>query len=96
MQRICHPPASSGNRSLTTQHAVQISSRSETTEHLLTAVELPAGACQLSGPASCRLMNFPFRLAKQTSLYDDGLELIVQQMGVYFVTYGAQPTGCYK
>ncbi len=60
MQRICHPPAPSGNRTLTTQHAVQISSGSEITEHLPTSVELSAGARQLSGPASCSLMNLPF------------------------------------
>lgn len=63
MQRIRHPPAPNGNRTLTTQHAVQISSGSEITEHLPTSVELSAAACQLSGPASCSLMHllFPFQ-----------------------------------
>ena len=65
MQRICHPPAPSGNRTLTTQHAVQISSGSEITEHLPTSVELSAGACQLSGRASCGLMNLPFPLSSR-------------------------------
>lgn len=71
MQRICHPPASNGNRSPATQHAAEISSGLETTEHLPDPVELCAGACQLSGPASCSLMNphSPFKLAEQTFLY---------------------------
>lgn len=46
------PSAPSRNRNLTTQHAVQISSGLEITEHLLASVELSAGACQCSGPAS--------------------------------------------
>lgn len=69
MQRICHPPASNGNRSPATQHAAEISSGLETTEHLPS----PSGtrACQLPGPASCSLMNphSPFKLAEQTFLY---------------------------
>lgn len=61
MQRIRHPSAPSGNRILTTtEHAVQISSGSEITEHLPTSVELSAGARQLSGAASCGLMKLPF------------------------------------
>lgn len=57
------PSAPSRNRNLTTQHAVQISSGLEITEHLLASVELSAGACQCSGPASWWLMSpqFPFQ-----------------------------------
>lgn len=50
-------PAPNRSRALTAQHAVQISSGSEITEHLSTSVELFAGARQLSGPASCRLTS---------------------------------------
>lgn len=65
MQRIRHPTAPSGNRILTTEHAVQISSGSEITEHLPTSVELTAGARQRSGAASCGLMKLPFPFFKQ-------------------------------
>lgn len=60
------PPALHGNGPLATQHAAQISSGSEITEHRPTSVELSAGTGQHSGPASCRLIKplFSFERAK--------------------------------
>lgn len=51
------PQPQSGNRRLTAQHAVQISSGSENVSP--PGVEASAGACQLPGPSSCTLMSFP-------------------------------------
>lgn len=97
MQQICHllpppvppvPQPRSGNRRLTAQHAVQISSGSENVSQ--PGVEASAGACQLPGPSSCTLMSFPSEPSEQISQRDHAFKLLTQQTG-RFVLRSEQP-----